>query len=211
MRILHVRNGVPGTGNGIANVAVDLALEQRHRSHAVAVAFAGGGFVPLLRDHSVTHHDIEFRRRSPAALVHSYRRLAATLREEDPHIVRAHSLTPSVLAFVATRLRKSRLIVTVHGQYQRGSEPMRPANRVVVEGRCPPRWLVGASRGRRSGRSSTEPSGRRVVPRSRHSHLCTCRLSRSWPSAPSPTIGTPSSGGTRPPRAERHASEGVRP
>ena len=131
MRILHVLNGVPDTGNGIANVAVDLALEQKHRGHHVAVASSGGGFVGLLRDHAVTHHDIEFRRRGPAALVQAYRRLSAIIREEEPQIVHAHTLTPTVLAFVATRLRRPRLIATVHNEYQRGVVLMGLADRVV--------------------------------------------------------------------------------
>jgi glycosyltransferase involved in cell wall biosynthesis len=131
MRILHVLNGVPDTGNGIANAAVDLALEQRRLGHDVAVASAGGGFVGLLRDHSVTHRDIEFRKRSPAALAQAYRRLAAIIREEHPDIVHVHTLTPTVLAFVATRLRKPRLIATVHNEYKRGVELMGLADRVV--------------------------------------------------------------------------------
>ena len=57
MRVLHITNHVQQIGNGIVNVAVDLACLQTQNGHDVAVASAGGrrhrrmDAVPVLRGH----------------------------------------------------------------------------------------------------------------------------------------------------------------
>lgn len=131
MRILHALNRLNDSGNGIVNVAVDLALEQRRQGHEVSVASAGGDFLPLLRQHAISHHDIDFRRRRPLALIRAYRELSSTLARMNPDIMHAHTITPTVLGFVATRRRRAALVATVHNEYQHGVTLMRLADRVV--------------------------------------------------------------------------------
>jgi glycosyltransferase involved in cell wall biosynthesis len=131
MRILHVLNTVVHTGNGIVNVAVDLAVEQRRRGHEVAVASAGGGFVDLLREHSVPHHHLDFTSRRPKALVTACRGLTALIDRTRPEVVHAHTITPTVIGALVTRRRPVGLVATVHNEYQRGVTLMRSADAVV--------------------------------------------------------------------------------
>ncbi|MGR6967088.1 glycosyltransferase family 4 protein [Geodermatophilus sp. URMC 61] len=131
MKIVHVLNGVAHTGNGIANVAVDLAVEQRRRGHDVWVVSAGGGFLELLDNNSVAHHHVDFTSRTPRALARAYRQLARILDEINPEVVHAHTITPTVLGYFATRRRRAALIATVHNEYQRGVSMMRLADVVV--------------------------------------------------------------------------------
>ncbi len=131
MRILHVLNGLHDTGNGIINVAVDVALAQRRMGHEVTVASAGGDFLGLLREHDVDHVRIDFRRRRPVPLARAHRALIAAVRRLDPDVVHAHTITPAVLGRLATRRGRPVLIATVHNEYQPGVGLMRLADGVV--------------------------------------------------------------------------------
>ncbi|MFM6025546.1 MAG: glycosyltransferase, partial [Dolichospermum sp.] len=51
MRILHITNHLQRIGNGIVNVAVDLACLQAKTGLNVAVASAGGEYEKLLADY----------------------------------------------------------------------------------------------------------------------------------------------------------------
>nr|WP_239523305.1 glycosyltransferase family 4 protein [Geodermatophilus normandii] len=128
---MHVLNTVVHTGNGIANVAVDLAVEQRRRGHEVAVASAGGGFVDLLRENSVLHHHLDFTSRRPKALITAHRGLATLVDRTRPEVVHAHTITPTVVGAVVQRRRPFTLVATVHNEYQRGVTLMRTADAVV--------------------------------------------------------------------------------
>jgi glycosyltransferase involved in cell wall biosynthesis len=143
MRILHVLNGLHDTGNGIVNVAVDLALEQRRLGHEVFVASAGGDFVGLLRDHAVEHVDIDFRRRRPVPLVRAERALMSTIRRLRPDVLHAHTITPTVLGWLVTRRRRPVLIATVHNEYQPGVGLMRLADGVVGVSHAVSRAMAG--------------------------------------------------------------------
>ncbi|MFN9399226.1 MAG: glycosyltransferase, partial [Dolichospermum sp.] len=55
MRILHITNHLQKIGNGIVNVAVDLACLQAQNGFDVAVASAGGEYETLLADYGVKH------------------------------------------------------------------------------------------------------------------------------------------------------------
>jgi hypothetical protein len=48
LRILHLLNNLSDRGNGIVNVAVDLAMWQARRGIVVAFASGGRGYEPLL-------------------------------------------------------------------------------------------------------------------------------------------------------------------
>jgi glycosyltransferase involved in cell wall biosynthesis len=131
MRIMHVLNTIPHTGNGIANVAVDIAIEQKRRGHEVVVASAGGGYVDLIARHSIAHRHIDFRNRNPRALTKAYREFATILDDVEPTIIHAHTLTPTVIASVAIRRRAAGLVATVHNEYQSGVALMGLAGAVV--------------------------------------------------------------------------------
>ncbi|MFN9398623.1 MAG: glycosyltransferase, partial [Dolichospermum sp.] len=55
MRILHITNHLQKIGNGIVNVAVDLACLQAQSGLDVAVASAGGEYETLLANYGVKH------------------------------------------------------------------------------------------------------------------------------------------------------------
>jgi glycosyltransferase involved in cell wall biosynthesis len=135
MKILHVLNHVTRAGNGISNVAVDLAVEQRRQGHDVFIASAGGSpggsFLDLIAEHAVPHYYVDFAIRRPKQVIRTYRELVAVIRETRPDIVHAHTITPAVLAYLATRRRNSKLVATVHNEYQRGVSLMGLADAVV--------------------------------------------------------------------------------
>ena len=54
MRILHISNHVKEIGNGIVNVAVDLACLQAKDGHNVAIASAGGEYETLLKSYGIS-------------------------------------------------------------------------------------------------------------------------------------------------------------
>lgn len=135
MRVLHVLNDVSSAGNGISNVAVDLALEQRRLGHDVFVASAGGpvggSFLELLSMHGIPHHPVDFRTRTPLRVVHAYRELRSVLTRTQPDIVHVHTLAPTLLGYIATRGRRAGLVATVHNEYQSGVWLMGLADVVV--------------------------------------------------------------------------------
>lgn len=130
MRILHLTNHVQKIGNGIVNVAVDLACLQAKLGHEVAVASAGGDFEALLVSNNITHFHLE-QSRTPIKLLKAVWRYIDIVREFQPDIVHAHMMTGVVLASV---LRNSsyRLVSTVHNEFQRSAIFMGLADRVIA-------------------------------------------------------------------------------
>lgn len=158
MRIMHVVNELVDNGNGIVNVAVDLACTQSADGHDVSVVSRGGDYVELVTRTGVTHHDLplELSARGVAA---SRRSMREILRANDPDIVHSHTLMPAGLLFAiraedrfARRGPHYRLVTTVHNEYQRGA------------------FLMGASDLTVSVSTAVdEAMGRRHVPASRRS------------------------------------------
>jgi hypothetical protein len=68
MRILHITNHVQKIGNGIVNVAVDLACLQAKSGLDIAVASAGGEYEKLLADYGVEHFHLN-QCRTPLNLI----------------------------------------------------------------------------------------------------------------------------------------------
>jgi len=131
MRILHLLNHVDRTGNGIVNVAVDLACVQARAGHEVWVASKGGAYEPLLAKYGVRHVHIDQTRR-PLVLLHALRTLRALVREERIDIVHAHMVTAYVLARMLRPGAAWRLVTSVHNEWQRSSSLMGGADRVIV-------------------------------------------------------------------------------
>ena len=131
MRILHLLNHVDRTGNGIVNVAVDLACVQARAGHEVWVGSKGGAYEPLLARYGVTHERIDQTRR-PLVLWRAIRALRALVREERIDIVHAHMVTGYVLARVLRPGASWRLVTSVHNEWQRSSTLMGGADRVIV-------------------------------------------------------------------------------
>jgi glycosyltransferase involved in cell wall biosynthesis len=131
MRILHILNDVTDRGNGIVNTAVDLAIEQVRQGHAVAVASAGGGYAPLLREHGVLHFTLDQSRR-PLQLVGSVLLLRRRIASFDPDVIHAHMRTGLVLAWFWSVAYRVPTVAHLHNVHDRESRIMGIATRVIA-------------------------------------------------------------------------------
>lgn len=131
MRILHILNHVREIGNGIVNVAVDLACLQAKNNHDVAVASAGGEYETLLTKYGVKHFELD-QTRTPINLIDATRRYRRIIKEFQPDIVHAHMMTGVVLGRVLKASADYALIATVHNEFQRSAILMGLADRVIA-------------------------------------------------------------------------------
>ncbi|BAY92221.1 MULTISPECIES: glycosyltransferase family 4 protein [unclassified Tolypothrix] len=131
MRILHITNHVQQIGNGIVNVAVDLACLQAKNGHTVAVASAGGEYETLLANHDVQHFHLD-QSRTPINLIKAAWRYRQIIQEFQPDIVHAHMMTGVVLAGLLRNCGEYSLVSTVHNEFQRSAILMGLADRVIA-------------------------------------------------------------------------------
>ncbi|WP_414756253.1 glycosyltransferase family 4 protein [Anabaena sp. CCY 9910] len=131
MRILHILNHVREIGNGIVNVAVDLACLQAKNNHDVAVASAGGEYETLLAEYGVKHFELN-QSRTPLNLIHAARNYRAIIRDFQPDIVHAHMMTGVVLGRCLKADSEYALVATVHNEFQRSAVLMGLADRVIA-------------------------------------------------------------------------------
>ena len=141
MRILHLANHVDHVGNGIVNVAVDLAWFQAQRGHEVAFASGGGAFVELLARGGVRHYELShaegpqdrpFRRRDPLVVVREAWALQRALADFEPDVVHAHMVTGALLARALRPRFRYTLVCSVHNEWQRHATLMRVGDAVVA-------------------------------------------------------------------------------
>jgi len=130
LHILHVLNHVQEIGNGIVNVAVDLACWQAKAGHCVGVASVGGDYEALLKQYGVQHFQLD-QRRSPTHLFKAVRTYQSVVRKFQPHIVHAHMMTGVVLAKVFGN-SQYKLVSTVHNEFQNSAILMGLADRVIA-------------------------------------------------------------------------------
>lgn len=131
MHVLHILNHVLEAGNGIVNVAVDLACLQAQAGCKVGVASAGGGYEKLLMQHGVKHFKLD-QTRKPIELIEAARGYRAIVKEFDPNIVHAHMMTGVVLASTLRFQSQYALVSTVHNEFQRSAVLMGLADRVIA-------------------------------------------------------------------------------
>lgn len=131
MRILHILNHIREVGNGIVNVAIDLACLQAQAGHQVTVISAGGEYEKLLANYQVKHCLLNQTRtwRSLVRVASQYRDI---IQQEQPDIVHAHMMTGVVLAKALRLNARYRLIATVHNEFQRSAILMGLADRVIA-------------------------------------------------------------------------------
>ncbi|WP_035994128.1 glycosyltransferase family 4 protein [Leptolyngbya sp. KIOST-1] len=131
MKILHILNHIQETGNGIVNVAVDLACLQAQAGHSVGVASAGGKYQNLLERYGVQHFSLDQTRR-PANLLLAARRYRRVVQDFQPEIVHAHMMTGVTLARALRYGHSYTLISTVHNEFQRSAIWMGLADGVIA-------------------------------------------------------------------------------
>jgi len=130
MRVLHLVNHVQEIGNGIVNVAVDLACSQAKDGHDVAVASAGGEYERLLKRCGCKHFQLD-QSRTPLNIIKAARNYRRIVQEFQPDIVHAHMMTGVVLAALL-KDRSYGLVSTVHNEFQRSAVLMGLADRVIA-------------------------------------------------------------------------------
>jgi Glycosyltransferase Family 4 len=131
MRILHLLNDIRDLGNGIVNVAIDLACLQAQAGCEVSVASAGGSYEALLAEHQVQHFHFNPQRRS-RHLIQAIRDYCQIIQTVQPEIVHAHMMTGVVFAWALRGKSPYRLVSTVHNEFQRSAILMGLADRVIA-------------------------------------------------------------------------------
>ena len=117
MRILHLSNTVSDRGNGIVNVAVDLAIEQAGAGHQVAFACEHGGYLPLLERFGVRVYRAP-QTRAVRALTNTLT-LLHVLRSFRPQIIHCHMRSGLLLIAPWARLLGIPVIAHVHNIHDR--------------------------------------------------------------------------------------------
>lgn len=135
MKILHVANELVNKGNGIVNSAVDLACMQSEAGHDVSFVSSGGGYMDLLSEYNIKHHNVNMYVRSGWSFVKSLPRLKRIIKDVKPDIVHAHMMTCAVLMRAGRDLAgfgHYGLITTVHNEWRMTSNLMQAGDRVIV-------------------------------------------------------------------------------
>ncbi len=131
MRILHILNHIQEIGNGIVNVAVDLACMQASNGHTVSVTSSGGEYEKLLDSYNVRHIAFD-QARTPTNLIKAVWRFREIINELQPDIVHAHMMTGVVLAKYLRGTMRYTLVSTVHNEFQRSATLMGVADSVIA-------------------------------------------------------------------------------
>ncbi len=118
MKILHLANHCHEIGNGIMNVAVDLACEQARMGHTVAFGSAGGSYVGLLEKSGVRHFAVRQHWRKPAAALAGFRALGGIIREQAPDIIHAHMVSGALMSRALKPFGDFALVTTIHNDWQ---------------------------------------------------------------------------------------------
>lgn len=131
MRVLHILNHIQAIGNGITNVAIDLACSQAAEGHAVGVASGGGEYQMLIGSYGIKHFPLN-QTRTFFNLVKAAQSYRSIISEFNPDIVHVHMMTGLVLARVLRGKSRYALVSTVHNEFQRSSILMGWADRVIA-------------------------------------------------------------------------------
>jgi glycosyltransferase involved in cell wall biosynthesis len=131
MRVLHLTNHIQEVGNGIVNVAVDLACLQAAYGHDVAIASAGGQYEKLLSLYSVKHFQLN-QSRKLLNLITALSLYRGIIQQFQPDIVHTHMMTGVLLAGLLRYGYEYNLVSTVHNEFQRSAILMGLADRVIA-------------------------------------------------------------------------------
>jgi glycosyltransferase involved in cell wall biosynthesis len=130
LRIVHLLNELAQLGNGIVNVAIDLAVEHARAGHHVTVAAPDGAYAELLRANGVRHFLLE-----PSGGVRpltAVAKLRRFIKRNGTQIVHAHMMKGAVIGRLACTGTNARLVTTVHNSWQRHAVLMRLGHRVIA-------------------------------------------------------------------------------
>jgi glycosyltransferase involved in cell wall biosynthesis len=131
MRILHITNHIQKIGNGIVNVAVDLACLQAQKGFDVAVASAGGEYEQLLFNYGINHFQLN-QSRTLFNIIKAAWCYREIIKKFQPDIVHSHMMTGVILAGILRNNQEYSLVSTVHNEFQRSAVFMGLADRVIA-------------------------------------------------------------------------------
>lgn len=131
LTVLHVVDHVRNVGNGIVNVAIDLACAQAAAGHRVAVASSGGDYEPLLAAHGVQHHSL-VRQDSVRGRARVVARLHRILRAMRPDVVNAHRPYAVAAARLLRPWHGFALVATDHNEFDAKGRVVSLANLVIA-------------------------------------------------------------------------------
>jgi glycosyltransferase involved in cell wall biosynthesis len=132
MRIIHFAPYCHEIGNGVVNVAVDLACKQADAGHVVGFASSGGSLVPMIEKYGVRHFTADLSLGHPAKIVRTFLALRRVLKTFKPDIVHAHMVPGALFARCLRSSCDFRLVSTVHNAPKRQSVLMGVADIVIV-------------------------------------------------------------------------------
>jgi glycosyltransferase involved in cell wall biosynthesis len=128
-------NSLSDRGNGIVNLALDLAIEQRLAGHQVAFATSGGGYELLLRESGIQHYRLE-QGGGVWKLLNAGLGFRPVLKSFKPDIVHAHMRSGLLIAWFWSRtwagLGRIPLVGHLHNVHDRESRLMGLADRVIA-------------------------------------------------------------------------------
>jgi glycosyltransferase involved in cell wall biosynthesis len=122
MKVVHIAPHFDNSGNGVVNVAVDLACMQSRSGHDVVFVGARGSFSDLLTREGVAVHSIPVSSRR--RIFSTWQSLRGVLKDFDPDIVHAHMIPGALFAYILQFGARFKLITTVHSSGRFGSELM---------------------------------------------------------------------------------------
>jgi glycosyltransferase involved in cell wall biosynthesis len=131
MRIVHIVNKLSNWGNGIVNLAIDLAIEQKRAGHDVAFIAGLGGSEELLDSFGVTIYPLRAELKIttlPFATVQAL----ASLRSFKPDIVHAHTQKGLFLVLPWTKLYRIPLVTHLHNVHDRNLKRMALGDRLIT-------------------------------------------------------------------------------
>ncbi len=131
MRILHIVNRLSDRGNGIVNLAVDVAIDQQRAGHTVAFVAGQGGHVPLVEAAGIRVFSVDQDRtwnNLPLALV----RTRKAIRSFRPDVIHAHMQTGLLLALPWARLHAIPLVGHLHNVHDRTARRMGWGDRLIT-------------------------------------------------------------------------------
>lgn len=123
MRILHIVNRLSDRGNGIVNLAVDVAIDQQRAGHTVAFLAGHGGHVPLVEAAGVRVFSVN-QDRTWKNLPLAFFRIRKAIGTFRPDIIHAHMQTGLLLALPWARLLGIPLVGHLHNVHDRTARRM---------------------------------------------------------------------------------------
>ncbi len=112
MRIAHLLPHLDNDGNGVVNVAVDLACTQSALGHQIScIGSSGGSYSDLLSNCGIAIHALG---RSGIGYALNVRRLHSILGDLRPEIVHAHTVPAALMAWALKPMLGFRLVTSVH-------------------------------------------------------------------------------------------------